>query len=591
MEKIRFKTSTIIRWAIMIIAALILMLITHFSSQSSVTGMVTYSDLKDVTPSFTNIEATVYFTPSSEDHPEWCSPLTNECFETTRQIIDHYGDRYNVRECIEERRAGWCCIPEAHRGMYEEIKCQGSGIYNGLVYRYDTLASTPEDSTAYPEYERGRTAWPRPHGREPTVRHTVAINPDASTDCYIEYGTKMYIYFGDNNPWNGVYVAEDTGSAFKGQCKIDIYAGVGEAAKARAINEITKYPKIYLLDEQGNPMPADTTAPGRYSSVTGSTDAFYSYEYKTTGLIALHMTVTDFASSLLNACSSSTYTEKDSCIDGFVSRAENYGLEVELSCKEEDFPDSSIQEVLDGKFEDGTIILVSGIVSEILGEDYAPEGMPGESRYIYITDLFEDKSILVKLSESAKSLVENGNSEENSRIEEGVFLEVNAVVRNSSSPKILEVFSEENINAGLTYYKKELLKPFALSLADCASSPQESCYCDIPVPDGYNAITFMGSRILLQGADENDYLELSIPVYPQNLSNTNNITKGVLTEFSYLADSQGMLSFKKDEENNLIAIINNVGQDLDACVPDDKHYLLCANKPGGQAVFRFALKI
>ncbi len=401
METIRFKASTMIRWASMLLFALALLVITNVSSHNPVTGMVTYADLKDVPPTFTNIEATVYFTPTSEDHPEWCSPVSREgCFETTRQIIDHFGDDYNVRECIEVRRAGWCCIPERLRGMYEEIKCQGSGIYEGVVYRYDTLASTPEDSTAYPEYERGRTAWPRPHGREPTVKHTVAINPDASTDCYIAYGTKMYIYFGDNNPWNGVYVAEDTGSAFKGRCKIDIYAGVGQAAKNRAVNEITKYPKIYILDEQGNPMPPDKAAPGKYSSITGSAEATYSHSYESSGLVSLYQAVSGFANGLLSACSSALYDERNDCVNNFISSTND--LEVELSCLEEDFPEASISEVLSGNFGDWKIISVAGIISQIFGEEFTlTDTDPVGSRYILLKDAFSDSSIHVRLSGAA----------------------------------------------------------------------------------------------------------------------------------------------------------------------------------------------
>ncbi len=176
-------------------------------------------------------------------------------------------------------------------------------------------------------------------------------------------------------------------------------------------------------------------------------------------------------------------------------------------------------------------------------------------------------------------------------VEEGAFIEIHAVVWNDSSTKILEVISLKDIRLGLTYYKKELLKPFVLSLADYATSSQESCYCSIPLPEGYRAVTFMGGRVLLQGASEADYLELSMPVYPQDHSDTSNITKGVLAEFSYLADSEGMLSFKKDEYGDIIAITNNVEPDLEQCIPDRKHYLFCANIPGDPNIFRFALKI
>lgn len=234
--------------------------------------------LSSMTPTYTNIETTVYFTPSCQDYESWCSPTKGSCFENTQQILDFYGDRGNVRSCVLERNAGWCCIPESDRGMYEEIKCQGSGVCeycegsscNLRAYHTSNIMPTKQDSIPLSEeFSRGKTS----RQTNPTPKWTVAINPSPNTPGYIPYETQMYIYFGPNNPWNGIYKAEDTGSAFRGQAKMDIYAGVGKAAQQEAIAAgISKArPQIYILNSdmkiiQGSIVQSSAPTLGEYRS-------------------------------------------------------------------------------------------------------------------------------------------------------------------------------------------------------------------------------------------------------------------------------------------------------------------------------------
>ena len=586
------RKRTLIRWVVMIIIAIALLIAASLVSDNPITGRVTYSDLEDVNPTFTNIEATVYFTPEYPDDFEgWCSPVSEAgCFETTSQIIDQYRSSRNVRTCVEDRRAGWCCIPEQHRGFFEEIMCQGSGVYDGRVYHFEDIATTPQDSVALQGYERGITATQT----DPEPKRTVAVNPEAGTDCYIEYGTHMYIYFGENNPWNGVYIAEDTGSAFAGECKIDIYAGVGRAAMEEARQYITRYPEIYLLDEEGIPKPPVPARVGDVSSVSGGLSAEYGYEYESVEFIDFFNSVKGFAEGVIGTCEGEDFNAKPTCANNYASEAlGQHGLEVEMSCRPEEFPEVTVEDITRGRIEDGRRVRLAGALELVLEENEAPPGIEPDdnSRYIMIRDVITKSNMYVRLYDATGQIVDDEFMEDGVSVEEGTFLEFEGYVWNDSDARLLEVLYVEDISFGLTYYKKELLRSFALSMADCASSPQDSCYCNVSAPEGYNAVTFMSNRVLLPGASDDDFVELSIPVYPQDLSDTGNITRDTLAEFSYMVDDEGMLSFKKDEEEGLIAVLNNVEPELEACVPEKRHFLFCASQPDNPGVFRFSLKI
>ena len=207
-----------------------------------------------VAPTFTNIESTVYYSPlfRADTDQNWCSPENQgQCLTSTEEIKNFYGHSPRIRECIDVRNAGWCCINENHRGAYENVRCQGSMVVERnnerRVYHHSSVADTLDQSTPISQdFVRGRTS----QSTDAKRMWTVAVNSIPRTPGYIPYGTIMYIYWGEGNPWNGLYRAEDTGSAFLEERKIDIYAGVGEEEKDEAINAglSNAYPRIYLLD-------------------------------------------------------------------------------------------------------------------------------------------------------------------------------------------------------------------------------------------------------------------------------------------------------------------------------------------------------
>jgi len=168
-------------------------------------------------PTFTDIRATSYNTAVFSG--EWCSP--QGCLSSP--------SNYPGTETCLQNKGGWCCVPE--KGFYEQVKCQGGGVYQGKSYRYNTIQPTPEASPSGSPQSAALTAT----GTLAESSRTIAVNPDKGTNCYIPYGSWVYTKFKSslggsyiNAPNDGWYLAEDTGGAFYGMCKIDYYGGIGQ---------------------------------------------------------------------------------------------------------------------------------------------------------------------------------------------------------------------------------------------------------------------------------------------------------------------------------------------------------------------------
>lgn len=265
------------------------------------------SGLENARPTFTNIKTTAYFTTSIDDKPSqtWYSG-SGSCGAPLY----------------------YCCKPFNERGFFEEVKCQGSGWAYGNVYHTSTIKQTREASKPLEGYTNGKTST----GLDPVAKRTVAVNPVKGTPCYIPYGTKMYIYWGEGNPWNGYYVAEDTGGAFKGACKMDIYAGVGKAAVDEATKYVSgKYPKIYVLDDSFElPDPDFSTSPSYVPSVSGTYRISYSHEVFIPGVNKLFSGTQGFVEDVVDC---SVATDKPACVADALSKSQQkFGIDVSTSC-------------------------------------------------------------------------------------------------------------------------------------------------------------------------------------------------------------------------------------------------------------------
>ena len=181
--------------------------------------------IPDGTPTFTNVRATAYKT--ADFTGSWCSPTIGSCLTSTSQIRDSFP---NTASCLDNIKGAWCCIPDSAKGFYEQVKCQGGGIYQGKGYRYDTIQTTLEASPSYSIQAAALTS----SQTTAVVSRTIAVNPLQGTNCYIPFGSWVYTKFKIspsenylNAPNDGWYLAEDTGGAFRGACKIDYYGGFG----------------------------------------------------------------------------------------------------------------------------------------------------------------------------------------------------------------------------------------------------------------------------------------------------------------------------------------------------------------------------
>lgn len=192
------------------------------------------------------ITATVYYTADCNDKPEWAdgSKWYTGYWDDAETIL-----AANPKECTSDaeckdgeeckeiggKKVCWWQTPckmkmdkPEYIGFYEETHCEGSSVCKDKVYsggRGGNIGKEPftggVKKTAANEHGSTRT------GVKPERHRTIAVNPDEGTQCFIPYGSRLYIKFNEGNPLNGWYVAEDTGGGFHGKCKIDMYGGVG----------------------------------------------------------------------------------------------------------------------------------------------------------------------------------------------------------------------------------------------------------------------------------------------------------------------------------------------------------------------------
>lgn len=260
-----------------------------------------WEEIKNEDPAFTNIVTTIYHTANFEDYDSWYEGADNN---------------YDV-----DTPLGYCVIPEHRRGFYEDVKCLGSGIEGSDFYYHESIKKQKDNSVIEGTNTRGKTA----QGNEPVSKWTVAVNPIKGTDCHIPYGTKMYIRFGPNNPWNGVYLADDTGSAFKGECKMDIYSGVGKQSADEAYSDGVdgQRPKIYLLNDQYEYIPPrELEIMGSH----GSMGANYRYSSKNNNLGDLINYAKEFSRGV------SSNNNNDNNLKNSIERASDNGYKISDVC-------------------------------------------------------------------------------------------------------------------------------------------------------------------------------------------------------------------------------------------------------------------
>lgn len=551
---------------------------------------VSYSEFEDEPATFT-LDATVYYTSLYDDFNTWCSAKKGSCFSSNQEIVDYYGNTPKIDDCVFERKGNYCCIQESDRGFKEDVKCQGSGKQSDKIYKAGTIKDTQASSPFLLDFVRGKTAV----GFDPQPKWTVAVNTKERTNCYIPYFSLMYIYFGNGNEWNGVYRAEDTGSAFLGKCKIDIYAGVGVDKKNAAVAAISgKKAKIYLLDKDMNYLQSNDRIQAGVLSQTGEIHAPYRQRYSIDDIGELYDLSKDFAKEVINKCSNlQVKTQKETCIDQQISQFEKKNLVVTQSCLDEGYPIDDENYLADHFQKKFPVKIGGNVVSK------EPQGTleNSEDAKLILSQVPNNRVLVMKFVEDNTLIVDAWN-----KFQVGDYLELsyvdivqmgNEMLVHVGDDKKSKEAQEKEIIVNPGYYTRDLLKNTATELADCTTSSQPECLCNVNTYGGINHISFLDHKIFYTDFTEGNYVDLTIDIFPQDTSITTTIEKSESTEFSLLISPSGKLAFKKNSANELIAIADQSLQpNLEACIPEKFHYLMCTNmKDSDDTPLRFTLKI
>lgn len=543
--------------------------------------------LNDKEPVFENIITTVYHTSSSKDFPAWTTNAANN---------------YDVTTSL-----GWCVIPIPKRGFYEDIKCQGSGVHDERVYHTSTIKPTPQDSIPIDaKFTRGRTA----KQTNPQAKWTIAVNNAAGTQCHIPYGTLVYIDFGDNNPWSGIYRAEDTGSAFRGQCKIDIYAGVGLDESKSAEQDVSrKKPKIYVLEPTDANAPhimsetnlaenykllskeeystkygrntIDQTKSALTTNRAGEIIMPYSYYKTLIGIKEFYDGIKKFSNEVLTTCSAESYEEKATCAYNLAKKYEEQGLLINHCSNNVPVP------VTEQNFIVNNMINISGIIKSItmqvdeegiLVPRMSLQQLHGKKMEINVKN--DDLSFLI--------------------LQEEEYLEIKNAQIISNNPIILNITQKTEIifqKDTKDWSDKENMNLIALKAADC--STKQNCICSVNIISSHNSYDLRFKSIIFQ----NEEVRTNTPLYGQNLNINDRIAplQGmpmVLSQNSlafyanpewFLSEAKtnketSLLNFKKTQ-NELIHIQENYEPSLSICELEKRYVVFCAEPTKGETYF------
>lgn len=557
---------------------------------------ITYDSLKNKKPAFT-ISPTTYYTPAFTDTGSWCSPTKGDCITNTNQIQTIYGSNPTITSCLS-RNAGFCCIPESDRGFYEDTLCQGSGQYNNQIYKYNTITTNPSSSTPIKGYTRGQTST----GTDPIKQWTVAVNAKKGTNCYIPYNTLIYAYFGEGNPWNGVYRAEDTGAAFQGECKMDFYAGVGIDAVTEAKKYIdpSKTVQIYILNEKLEYIPtADLSSIG-LSAQTGEIKVPYTFTYSLPGASELYEQVQKFVERTVNTCFEKPYAQKQTCVDEQINKTNSTKLQVSRMCLEAGFlPAINVTNLSNNYTSWDTIIKAGGQIYEKEPAQMTTTTVKDKERgtyklsstgYLKITQIPSNEPLTLKFPDQ-DALPEGfdwGSLQKDDYVE-FTHLKVLSVdqSKNEITVKAFDPLKEkdkqaENINVNPGYFTREIMKSVATNLAECTTAEQDECKCNVAIWGLFENITFAEGKMTLTNMTQSNYVELSQKIYEQNESIQTNITPTTNTDFSKKLKYTD-LRFKKNKNGSLTYINEDYEPDLVTCEPKNKYYLMCADTGNSQS--------
>jgi len=180
-------------------------------------------------PTFSAITTTAFFIPRCRKNQVW---MTGEW--------DRNKDTYPTA----------CDVPVAKRGFYEEVKCEGIGVCRNKQYG-PNIGTTEGVNGHVLAPDKNRKYGETSCGTDPKPRRTIAVNSRPGTQCHVPYGSFVYLEYGENNPYNGWYIAEHTNAALQGKCAIDIFVKDKDEYKDAAPWVQGKQPQVWVFPPGG----------------------------------------------------------------------------------------------------------------------------------------------------------------------------------------------------------------------------------------------------------------------------------------------------------------------------------------------------
>lgn len=517
-------------------------------TNTQLTGNVVSSappNLEQQIPTFNGvILTTVYYTPVSAEFSTWYSGKK-----------DNYGS--------------YCKIPQSIRGFADSVSCQGTGMHNGEIYSYSTIGpSESNPGKSLEGYKFGRTS----SGTDATPKRTVAVNNVPNSPCYIPMGTKMYIFFEEGNPYNGYYVAEDTGAAFKEKCKMDIFAGIGKSARDDAAKYVSgKRPQIYVLDKDFQLPEPGYNYGGYIPSVSGTYKSYYSYETDASSQMSKIKDVYEIAKKIVDSCKKpelklDTYAKAKDCVDKSIKTLkleDAFRTKISTECEEtQDSTNTYITTALSEIKGSTGFINIQGALKEKSDVEVLTIGSReiGRStlKRAFVTLEDASGSYELKLEDEAAELSETLNIGDE-------LLITNLKADLIPEPTIsLAKYIQINPSALASGNLNELIR----QLSDCTTADQESCACTINYEGQNGKATFYENTLkFVTTMGEEGGTSETIKYANMNFKNgtkeyiQKEIKKG---EKLYFVKSKDVFELK-DKETPALEI----------CAPKEHHIYLC----------------
>jgi len=533
-------------------------------------------------PAFTNIVAVPYYTPSLKDfNNNWCSPKKKACFKDVQDIKTFYKDNNEVKNCIDNQKQGFCCIPEEDRGFYEEVKCKGEGVADSKVYADASIL--PDGPTKgfldTKKYTSGITY----QKTNPEPKRTLAINMRADANCYLRPWDNVYLYFGEDNPWNGVYLAEDSLKTTAGDCQIGIFTGVGKDTSTVVKQFLVGTPKVYVLDNTGdvilnvNTRGTSTQNTEGYTPIVGTLQSSYSTSVSVKNVNPLFSFTQTAVKKALDSCSKeTTIAAKRKCFTDNIQK-ENSASTVIINnnCKEGVLLYNNLSTVIKDKV---ALVNFSGVIDR---KDPVTNVIDGKNNYDKIPVHIKDS---IKDSEKMKFYLRDDAVESGKEINPGDYITVLNAKLDKNGERYVDTKEQITLNSNAS--KLAAIKYVANQISDLSTS-KDDCSESIDIPRNLDEINFDNGLLTFKDYTSGSYVDITSIIPNENDADI---------KFSVKNDGKPVFFSK----NSKTFTVTKIDPKLVKCAPRANYLLMCSElksetTKGGYVsdhdILRFTVKI